>query len=189
PTIQVADPLPAPLAPALGTRPRIAPLADRAPALWPWFAVLTVLTLLVLVAVVVAFRRVRQRLDAPPTDAGQSALAFLVMHGDPSERHVIDKTPWRIGRGRNNDLCIADHSVSRLHAEVRSNEDGRLMLHDLESLNGVFVNDNRIDAVQLREGDSVDIGDVRLRFTLRDEDYASEEPTVLVRTHTPVTPG
>ncbi|MGR8921368.1 MAG: vWA domain-containing protein, partial [Gammaproteobacteria bacterium] len=43
-----AAPLPAPLAPALGTRPRIAPPADRAPALWPWFAVLTVLTLLVL---------------------------------------------------------------------------------------------------------------------------------------------
>ena len=61
-----------------------------------------------------------------------------------------------------------------------------LLLTDLESLNGVFVNDNRVESIRLREGDSVDIGDVRMLFTLHDEVYASQEETALVRTRTPL---
>ena len=155
---------------------------------WPWFAALILLMLIILAVILVAFRRVRRSLAEAPKrpDNAAKPLAYLVMNDDRETRHVIDKTPWRIGRGRNNDLTIADHSVSRLHAEVRSNEEGQLLLSDLESLNGVFVNDNRIDSIQLREGDSVDIGDVGMHFTLHDESYATEDPTVLVRTRTPM---
>ena len=103
----------------------------------------------------------------------------------PYTRHVIDRTPWRIGRGRNCDIVLADHSVSRLHAEIRHTETGTLMLHDLEALNGVFVNETRIDALQLREGDAIEIGDVRLNYTLRDENNATLEPTIIVQTRMP----
>ncbi len=156
--------------------------------LWPWFVTLLVVTILILVTVLVLWNRVRKTTTVSDDKraSAATALAYLVAFDDASTRHAIDKTPWRIGRGRNNDLTVSDHSVSRLHAEIRSADDGILQLSDLESLNGVFVNDNRIDSIQLREGDNVDIGDIRFIFTLHDEDYASEEPTVLVRTRTPV---
>ncbi len=169
-------------------RPPFRPaLVPPAPTPWPWFVALLTLTALTLISVVWAIRRGRHGIAAAPAAAGgkAGALAYLVMQDGRQQRHAIDKTPWRIGRGHSNDLTINDHSVSRLHAEIRANDEGSLLLKDLESLNGVFVNDNRIESIQLREGDEVDIGDVRMQFTLHDEAYATEEPTVLVRTHTP----
>lgn len=167
----------------------------RAPAvarpsrsLWPWLVALGILILATLATVLLAIRRVRDTLEDGSVSSKRDAatpLAYLVMDDDTSRRHTIDKLPWRIGRGHNNDLTIDDHSVSRLHAEIRHNEQGQLLLKDLESLNGVFVNDNRIESIQLREGDHVDIGDIRMRFTLHDETYESQEPTVMVRTHAP----
>ena len=168
--------------------PPLAPLVPPSRPLWPWFAALIALLLVILIVILIAFKRVRRSIADSPMAAMKDSkpLAYIVMHDKNQTRHAVDKTPWRIGRGRNNDLTIADHSVSRLHAEIRSNEEGQLMLCDLESLNGVFVNDNRIEATQLREGDSVEIGDIGMHFTLHDESYATEDPTVMVRTRTPV---
>lgn len=179
---------PAAQAPAASRPPearRPAVVAPPAEPVWPWFVAVFFLLLIALAIVLIALRRVRETIAETPDGAAASALAYLVMDDGQETRHVIDKLPWRIGRGRSCDLTLADHSVSRLHAEIRHNEDGQLLLRDLESLNGVFVNDNRIDSIQLREGDSVDIGDVRMHFTLHDESYESQEPTVLVRTHAP----
>ena len=170
--------------PPQSTAPQV---ASSPTDLWPWFATLLTITLLILVAVLFVWLRLRRGTPvASESSSSATALAYLVALDDASTRHAVDKTPWRIGRGRNNDLTVADHSVSRLHAEIRTTEEGQLQLNDLESLNGVFVNDNRIENIQLREGDNVDIGDVRFIFTLHDEDYASEEPTVMVRTRTPI---
>ena len=154
--------------------------------LWPWFGLLIALLVLILATVMILFFRVRRTERRSQNDPLLKPLAYLISSDGSNKRHIIDKTPWRIGRSRNNDLALSDHSVSRIHAEIRSNDEGALSLNDLESLNGVFVNDNRIDSIQLREGDAVDIGDVRLNFTLHDENYADEEATVLVRTHAPV---
>lgn len=150
-----------------------------------WLALFGVLLVTILAAIGLVLRKLR-RVAAQPTEHHARPLAYLVAQEAPGARHAIDKTPWRIGRSRNADLTLNDHSVSRLHAEVRRDASGVLTLNDLESLNGVFVNDNRIESIELREGDTVDIGDVRLYFTLHDEAYASEEPTVLVRTRTPL---
>lgn len=151
---------------------------------WPWFGILLALSLLILAVVLVLFWRVR-RPPAPVLEAGARPLAWLQLAEVPFTRHAITATPWRIGRGRNCDVILDDHSVSRLHAEVRCSDQGVLTLHDLESLNGVFVNDTRIESIQLRENDVVDIGDVRMRFTLHDESHAEQEATVVVRTRTP----
>lgn len=169
-------------------RPLARPPAAAPPAgpPWPWIAILLSMLALVLLGVAALLVRARYAAAARTNSTAAKPLAWLLPGDDTNTRHVIDRTPWRIGRGRSNDLTLSDHSVSRLHAEIRSNEEGALLLKDLESLNGVFVNDNRVDAMELREGDIVDIGDVRLRFTLHDEHYAAEEATVLVRTRTPI---
>ena len=62
-----------------------------------------------------------------------------------------------IGRSPENGLVIDNPAVSHYHARVFS-EEGRLMLEDLGSMNGTFVNGQRVKMVTLKPGDSVGIG-------------------------------
>jgi len=62
-----------------------------------------------------------------------------------------------IGRAPDNGLIIDNPAVSNYHARV-FNEEGRLMLEDFGSLNGTFVNGQRIKMVTLKAGDSVLVG-------------------------------
>lgn len=62
-----------------------------------------------------------------------------------------------IGRSPDNVLVIDNPAVSHYHARVFREED-RLMLEDFGSLNGTFVNGQRVKMVMLKPGDSVTIG-------------------------------
>lgn len=62
-----------------------------------------------------------------------------------------------IGRSPDNGLVIDNPAVSHYHARV-FNEEGRLMLEDFGSMNGTFVNGQRVKMVSLKPGDSVVIG-------------------------------
>jgi pSer/pThr/pTyr-binding forkhead associated (FHA) protein len=65
--------------------------------------------------------------------------------------------PVSIGRAPDNDLTIDNMAVSDRHARVYA-EAGRLVIEDLNSLNGTFVNDVRIERTTLRHGDTVQVG-------------------------------
>ena len=62
-----------------------------------------------------------------------------------------------IGRSPDNALVIDNPAVSHYHARV-FNEEGRLMLEDFGSMNGTFVNGQRVKMVMLKPGDSVTVG-------------------------------
>lgn len=62
-----------------------------------------------------------------------------------------------IGRSPDNGLVIDNPAVSHYHARV-FNEEGRLILEDFGSMNGTFVNGQRVKMVSLKPGDSVVIG-------------------------------
>lgn len=65
----------------------------------------------------------------------------------------------RIGRLINNDIVIQDPNVSRFHCTVRLNKDGSMILRDKDSLNGVFVNGNKVDVEKtITKDDMVQIG-------------------------------
>jgi len=137
------------------------------------------------VALCYALMSRRRRDDQPQYGATQSTPhAFLVPSENDQIRHKIDQMPWRIGRGRSSNLPLDDSSVSRLHAEIRRDALGQFTVQDLESLNGVYVNGEPVEMVHLDENDRVEIGDVGFTFTLHDEDYSEQEPTVFVRTIT-----
>lgn len=72
-----------------------------------------------------------------------------------------------IGRAQDAHLQIDSTSVSRQHAAVRRSESG-FSLVDLGSANGIFVNSERIERAELRDGDSVQIGDAL--FLYRESD-------------------
>ncbi len=70
----------------------------------------------------------------------------------------------RIGRAADNDLVIADSSVSGHHAELRT-AGGVSRLVDLGSRNGTFVNERRVTATALTEGDMATFGTSTFRLT------------------------
>ena len=78
------------------------------------------------------------------------------------ENSVLTEVPMgakevSIGRSPDNGLVIDNPAVSHYHARV-FNEDGRLMLEDFGSMNGTFVNGQRVKMISLKPGDSVVIG-------------------------------
>jgi pSer/pThr/pTyr-binding forkhead associated (FHA) protein len=69
----------------------------------------------------------------------------------------IGARPVTIGRSPDNDLPVDNLAVSNHHARVYY-EGGRLVVEDLDSLNGTFVNDLRVERATLHDGDSIWIG-------------------------------
>src|SRR5215469_14022419 len=69
----------------------------------------------------------------------------------------IGGRPVSIGRSPDNDLPIDNLAVSTYHARVYF-EGGRLVVEDLDSLNGTFVNDLRVERAMLHDGDAIWIG-------------------------------
>jgi len=65
--------------------------------------------------------------------------------------------PVTIGRAPDNDLSIDNLAVSNYHARVYT-EAGSLVVEDMNSLNGSFLNDIRIERAMLKDGDTIQIG-------------------------------
>jgi pSer/pThr/pTyr-binding forkhead associated (FHA) protein len=72
-------------------------------------------------------------------------------------------TALRIGRALDNDLVVADQSVSRHHAAIASS-DGAFYLRDLNSQNGSYVAGKRISEARLSDGVLVKLGDAEFHF-------------------------
>src|SRR5271168_5101016 len=65
--------------------------------------------------------------------------------------------PVTIGRAPDNDIQIDNLAVSNYHARVYV-EAGSLVVEDLNSLNGSFLNDIRVERAVLKDGDSILVG-------------------------------
>lgn len=70
-----------------------------------------------------------------------------------------------IGRAEENDVVIRHPSLSRNHARItRDPSTGRYAIHNVDATNGVRVNGEEQDTVELHDGDWIDLGHVRMRF-------------------------
>jgi pSer/pThr/pTyr-binding forkhead associated (FHA) protein len=103
--------------------------------------------------------------DAAAVDALPPGHALLVVQRGPGagSRFLLDTDQVNAGRHPDSDIFLDDVTVSRRHAEFhRSGQD--FTVSDVGSLNGTYVNRDRIDRVQLKDGDEVQIGKYRLVF-------------------------
>jgi hypothetical protein len=150
---------------------------------WFWYGTPAAFLLASVIALV-TYGWIARRGERATGSVSGTPFAYLIKSED-EPRFVISQSPWRIGRSKTNELTVNDNSVSRQHAEIRRNNDGTFTIVDLDSLNGVFVNERKVKNSELNEGDTVDVGDVNMRFTLYDNDYAAQEPTVMIRTQVP----
>ena len=85
----------------------------------------------------------------------------------------LDRMKLTIGRSSRNDICISDPFASRLHAEIRR-ENEQVMLVDNGSANGTFVNGQRVTgSLRLNVGDIVRIGETEIEYSSGEADMLS----------------
>ena len=92
-------------------------------------------------------------------------MAHLTLLLDNREvrKFVLNRGVTTIGRAQDNDIVINNLALSRRHAQVEF-KGGRFEVVDLQSQNGVYVNQERVERAQLRHGDELQIGKFRLVF-------------------------
>ena len=103
--------------------------------------------------------------DAAAVDALPSGHALLVVQRGPGagNRFLLDSDLVTAGRHPDSEIFLDDVTVSRRHADFRR-EGSTFSVSDVGSLNGTYVNRDRIDSVDLKDGDEVQIGKYRLVF-------------------------
>lgn len=102
----------------------------------------------------------REAINALP-----SGSALLVVRRGPNAgaRFLLDANVTTVGRHPDADIFLDDVTVSRRHSEFLR-EGSRFQIKDLGSLNGTYLDGNRIDIAMLDEGSEVQIGKFRLTF-------------------------
>jgi pSer/pThr/pTyr-binding forkhead associated (FHA) protein len=75
------------------------------------------------------------------------------------------RPPAELGRAREAEIFLRDPEVSRRHARLEA-QNGVVYLEDLQSSNGTFLNGRRVsEAIEIRDGDEIDVGSTRLVVT------------------------
>jgi hypothetical protein len=108
---------------------------------------------------------VAEEAHAGAVDALPPGSALLVVKRGPNagSRFLLDQDVTTAGRHPDSDIFLDDVTVSRRHAEFRR-DGGNFVVHDVGSLNGTYVNRQRIDGAALSGGDEVQIGKFRLLY-------------------------
>jgi len=103
--------------------------------------------------------------DTAVVDALPPNTALLVVKRGPNagSRFLLDSELTEVGRRPDSDIFLDDVTVSRRHAEFYRHR-GRFAVRDVGSLNGTYVNRERIEEAALIGGDEVQIGKFRLVF-------------------------
>lgn len=97
-------------------------------------------------------------------DEASGIARFVVLEGKVSaQAFYLGQLPLRLGRDPLNEIVIDDANVSRYHAEIRDRE-GRPVIVDVGSTNGIKVNGAVVPEAELKSHDVVQIGDALFEF-------------------------
>ncbi|HEY2412318.1 MAG TPA: FHA domain-containing protein [Pirellulaceae bacterium] len=91
-----------------------------------------------------------------------SNVKLVVVSGEVKTKEINVKLPSTIGRGRDLAVVLPHPLVSRNHCELYEAA-GKLMVRDLGSLNGTFINNERITESPLAPGELLTVGTVTFR--------------------------
>jgi hypothetical protein len=99
------------------------------------------------------------------TEALPAGTALLLVKRGPNagSRFLLDSDLTTVGRHPGSDIFLDDVTVSRRHAEFYRHGAG-FVVRDVGSLNGTYVNRERIEETALNDGDEVQVGKFRLTF-------------------------
>jgi Mg-chelatase subunit ChlD len=139
---------------------------------WLWIGLAAGALTLSIILLVVLFVRSKSRARGemppegrpearPPVGAGLVTAGPYLVSG--LYQFPLTATDVVIGRDPGAGIRLDDPRVSRLHARIYRNPDG-LIVQDLGSANGTFLNDDRVEASFLADGDRLRIGDTEFLF-------------------------
>ena len=94
---------------------------------------------------------------------GKEACLVVIYGLDLGKKYNVDRPSVVIGRSSKADIQIDQESVSRNHCKL-INTGKSVMLRDLGSTNGTYVNDELVDEYVLRDGDFIKIGRCIFKF-------------------------
>jgi DNA-binding NtrC family response regulator len=103
-----------------------------------------------------------------PTERSAVRLSIIVGNGSEAKRVCINGCPIHVGSAPDNDLVLPDKTVSASHCRLEPADSG-LVIRDLGSRNGTYVNGVRVITALLSEGANVRIGRTTLRVAARSE--------------------
>lgn len=92
--------------------------------------------------------------------------ALLVATKGPNAgaKYLIDAPVTHVGRHPDSEVFLDDITVSRRHSEIVVTGSGEFVVKDAGSLNGTYVNKERVDTTVLESGDELQIGKFRFVF-------------------------
>src|SRR5687767_8278030 len=95
----------------------------------------------------------------------EGGRGVLIVKRGPNagSKYFLDTDSTIVGRHPDSDIFLDDVTVSRKHAEIRRGESG-FGLHDVGSLNGTYVNRERVEEASLASGDEIQVGKFKLVF-------------------------
>jgi hypothetical protein len=94
---------------------------------------------------------------------GPFFVETLARNGDVLHRHQVDALPIRLGRGYDNDYIVDDAHCAARHAVIEADGEGRLVLRDLGSKNGIVHKGKRSASVAITGDTVVRMGHTSLR--------------------------
>lgn len=129
--------------------------------------------------------------DVPPLEVTTTA-AFNLEGGSPKvvSLHFMADKQLSVGRTKENHLMIDDISVSKYHASLLMNAEGKYFVADTGSTNGTFVNGTRISygkAIRIRRNDAIRFGAVEVNIDLSGK--PPEKPSEVLIDTQPETSG
>lgn len=109
--------------------------------------------------------------NEPQAQPGEKSPHLLVLSGNSMGRSFrLSGSSCVIGRSADCDFPLDDEGISRHHAKVVLLPEGVALVKDLGSTNGTFVNERKIEAHPLDDGDRIRLGsETTLRYGLEDE--------------------
>ena len=108
--------------------------------------------------------------DFDPEESVEEEAYLIVISGSRVGEMIRIPEQLTIGRDQDADFRITNDFMSRLHLKLERNADDQIMATDLESSNGTFVNDSKIEQVALKDGDKIRLGSTTiLKFSYVDD--------------------
>jgi FHA domain/zinc-ribbon domain len=117
-----------------------------------------------------SFTPVVEEGDAPGLLDAAVEVPTLVIRmggGREGEQFPILRERVTVGRAPSSDVFLDDVTVSREHALIERRPDGGMHVRDLGSLNGTYVNRERVEDAHLDDGDELQVGKYRLTYIER----------------------
>lgn len=102
--------------------------------------------------------------DVP--DAGEVGQLVVTRGATAGAKYALDQAAVSIGRHPDSEIFLDDVTVSRHHARILTEGSGHYRIEDAGSLNGTYMDGERVDSAQLREGAQIQVGKFRLVFVI-----------------------